>query len=170
MLSVEVDSILHNAAVLDKSDEQEAQETKERDTESRSVSISVDEGTTLFARKLEPLQPPNCLIVPLKVNSKHNASPRRGVCRFTVIGRKTGGSNSRPEVWRFVSVTQLMKGLQGVHRSVSALMWLDVVCDGETFARIAEHIRPRIHSLTDVCAVDCREKNYLFLSISAPLR
>eukprot|EP00483_Globobulimina_turgida_P012372 UN12395 len=72
----------------------------------------------------------------------------------------------------FHDPTELILGLQGVHHSEDNPVWMDVVCDTETFIMISEHVRPFIHGLTieDCITPDCREKlemfdNYLFCCI-----
>eukprot|EP01083_Nonionella_stella_P102601 291966_1 len=180
-LTKEVDSILKNAIVpntgyisMDEDDPYEA-----------SFTISADE--------LHPLKPPHAAahraITFSRDASEHKARTERGdgiiQCKFTVIGTPIDVINtnkcndvinankcSSGMQWIFESATDLIKGLGGVHHNSSNPLWIDMICDRNTFINITEHIRPAIHNLTieDCLTMDCREKleifnEYLFICL-----
>ena len=113
--------------------------------------------------------------------------PSAVACRFTVIGSPLmpgmeddagfpghiGESDkSQQKQWLFYDPSDLIMGLQGMHHSRDNPVWMDLVCDRETFMMIAEHVRPPIHGLTieDCVSRECREKlelfeNYLFCCV-----
>merc|ERR1712154_291827 len=79
--------------------------------------------------------------------------------------------------WRFYDPSELILGLQGVHHSEKHPIWMDLVCDPDTFVMISEHIRPSIHTLTieDCVTPESREKlelfeNYLFICINTSVQ
>eukprot|EP01084_Bolivina_argentea_P094808 170482_1 len=100
--------------------------------------------------------------------------------KFTVIGSAQFGNNNNgkqkqkqeQQTWIFSDPSELILGLQGVHHSEKAPIWMDLVCDHNTFKMISEHVRPKIHQLSieDCITFECREKlelfdNYLFIRI-----
>ena len=100
-------------------------------------------------------------------------APSNVPCRFTVIGSplipdqgdSAGESDkSQQKVWLFYDPSDLIMGLQGMHHSEANPVWMDLVCDPETFVMISEHVRPPIHGLTieDCVTPECREKLELF--------
>eukprot|EP01083_Nonionella_stella_P171260 584657_1 len=102
--------------------------------------------------------------------------PTHIACKFTVVGSPLLTENDEAQAnnkksikttqrtWMFSDPSDLILGLQGVHHSEDSPVWMDLVCDAETFVMISEHVRPTIHSLTieDCVTIDCREKLELF--------
>ena len=105
-------------------------------------------------------------------------------CRFTVVGSPLSShsaSNNKANkmdikksqrTWMFYEPSELVLGLQGLHHSEDSPIWMDLVCDAETFVLITDHVRPIIHGLTieDCVTPQCREKlemfsDYLFCCI-----
>jgi len=89
-----------------------------------------------------------------------------------VIGYSDCDKRQQQQTWMFRDPSELILGLQGVHHSKDSPIWMDLVCDADTFIMISEHVRPRIHSLTieDCATPECREKlelfdDYLFICI-----
>eukprot|EP01084_Bolivina_argentea_P155884 271635_1 len=95
-------------------------------------------------------------------------------CRFTVVGSplEQGAKRRQKKTWIFYNAKELVLGLPGVHHSAKAPIWVDLVCDYDTFGMISDHIRPRIHKLSieDCVTPECREKlelfdDYLFICV-----
>ena len=54
------------------------------------------------------------------------------------MGRGAASKSKGNAIWEFGSAGDLIKGLSGVQHSVSNPLWMDLVCDRNTFIQIAE--------------------------------
>ncbi len=162
-----------------------AKEEKKEDFEfiQESVSLSFNENTNLKkAADTTLITPPqtNQIKATNSTDTAFNYFIDDNIlCKFTVMGSPMVNTadngedvNNNNIVWEFDNEFDLIKGLSGVHHSVSNPLWIDLVCDRNRFINIAEHIRPAIHNLTieDCLTIHCREKleifkDYLFLCL-----
>eukprot|EP01084_Bolivina_argentea_P094807 170481_1 len=135
--------------------------------------ISYNETNNMF-NEIISYMPLNDMNKPL-IKEDSDDDIKDSSCRFTVIGSRQFDNNNQKQeqkTWVFYDPSELILGLQGVHHSEKAPIWMDLVCDHNTFKMISEHVRPKIHQLSieDCITFECREKlelfdNYLFIRI-----
>ncbi len=135
--STEVNSTLQKSMLTRNQNKDESNKHYIEKATTSSISLSINETTNLKPIcKTNKLDPPNCSIVPLKINNKSNNTAfdflidNNIKCKFTVICSPMNNEQKNNNIiWEFDNETDLIKGLSGVHLSLTNSFWMDLISD-----------------------------------------